>query len=159
MIIILAKFQTSFEYDDTIRRACGRGDVSTPSFGNHLNPILTRGADYAHPILVSTPSFESHRRACSVTKIRTFYKTNFNRLVEMVVQKVEIIVALTICQGQRQPIFSILQPLFLITSIIQMLLLKLCSKKEQQSPYQDRLTYTNIVQAKSLAQIGVCFMQ
>ena len=23
-----------------------------------------RGADYAHPILVSTPSFESHRRAC-----------------------------------------------------------------------------------------------
>jgi hypothetical protein len=22
------------------------------------------GADYAHPILVSTPSFESHRRAC-----------------------------------------------------------------------------------------------
>ena len=23
-----------------------------------------RGADYAHSILVSTPSFESHRRAC-----------------------------------------------------------------------------------------------
>ena len=44
--------------------ACGRGDVSTPSFGSHLNPILTRGADYALPILVSTPSFESHRRAC-----------------------------------------------------------------------------------------------
>ena len=30
--------------------ACGRGDVSTPSFGGHLNPISTRGADYAHPI-------------------------------------------------------------------------------------------------------------
>ena len=44
--------------------ACGRGDVSTPSFGRHLNPILTRGADYAHHILMSRPSFESHRRAC-----------------------------------------------------------------------------------------------
>ena len=29
--------------------ACGRGDVSIPSFGSHLNPISTRGADYAHP--------------------------------------------------------------------------------------------------------------
>ena len=29
--------------------ACGCGDVSTPSFGSHLNPISTRGADYAHP--------------------------------------------------------------------------------------------------------------
>ena len=45
--------------------ACGRGDVSTPSFGSHPNPISTRGADYAHPIIVSTPSFESHRRACT----------------------------------------------------------------------------------------------
>ena len=32
--------------------ACGRGDVSTPSFGSHLNPISTREADYAHPIYV-----------------------------------------------------------------------------------------------------------
>ena len=30
--------------------ACGRGDVSTPNFGSHLNPISTRGANYAHPI-------------------------------------------------------------------------------------------------------------
>ena len=45
--------------------ACGRGDVSTPSFDSHLNPIPTRGADYAHHILMSTPSFESHRHACS----------------------------------------------------------------------------------------------
>jgi hypothetical protein len=30
--------------------ACGQGDMSTPSFGSHLNPILTREADYAHPI-------------------------------------------------------------------------------------------------------------
>jgi hypothetical protein len=29
-----------------------------------LNLSQPRGADYAHPILMSTPSFESHRRAC-----------------------------------------------------------------------------------------------
>ena len=45
--------------------AYGCGDVSTPSFVSHLNTISTKGADYAHPILVSTLSFESHRRACS----------------------------------------------------------------------------------------------
>ena len=38
--------------------ACGRGDVSTPSFGSHLNPISTRGggADYwcPHQVLKAT---------------------------------------------------------------------------------------------------------
>ena len=47
--------------------ACGLGDMSMPSFGIYLNPISTRGgADYAHPILMSTPSFESHRRTWNV---------------------------------------------------------------------------------------------
>ena len=48
---------------------CGRGDVSTPSFGSHPNPISTRGAGYAHPILQYTgvnAKFEIHRRACNV---------------------------------------------------------------------------------------------
>ena len=53
--------------------ACGCGDVSTPSFGSHLNPISTRGADYAHSILVSTPSFESHRRAWYTIILVTIY--------------------------------------------------------------------------------------
>ena len=35
---------------DGHRQAFGHGDVSTPSFGSHLQPILTRGADYAHHI-------------------------------------------------------------------------------------------------------------
>ena len=48
--------------------ACGRGDMSTSSFGIYLNPISTRGAAYAHPILMSTQSFESHRRAWILTK-------------------------------------------------------------------------------------------
>ena len=30
--------------------ACGRGDMSTPSFGSDLNPISPRGADCVHPI-------------------------------------------------------------------------------------------------------------
>jgi hypothetical protein len=34
--------------------ACGRGDVSTPSFDSHVNPILTGGADYAHQVLKAT---------------------------------------------------------------------------------------------------------
>ena len=29
--------------------ACGRGDMSTPSFGSHLNPILTRGGRLCPP--------------------------------------------------------------------------------------------------------------
>ena len=56
-----------FSSDQARLWACGRGDVSTPSFGSHLNPISTRGADYAHSTLVSTQSFESHRCACSVS--------------------------------------------------------------------------------------------
>ena len=55
---------TSRSYMQARLWACGRGDMSTPCFGSHLNPISTRGEDYAHPILVSTSSFESHRRAC-----------------------------------------------------------------------------------------------
>ena len=39
---------------------CGRGDVSTPSFGSHLNPISTRGADYAHQVLKATGAPDSH---------------------------------------------------------------------------------------------------
>ena len=47
--------------DVNYRRACGHVDVgkSTPSFDNRPNPITTRaGADYAHHITVSPPSFE-----------------------------------------------------------------------------------------------------
>ena len=57
--------------------ACGRGDVSTPSFGSHLNPISTRGADYAHSILMSPPSFESHRRACCVMSTNFLFSKVF----------------------------------------------------------------------------------
>ena len=49
-----------------IRRACGHVDVGTCSrqvLADTSTLSQTEGADYAYPILVSTPSFESHRRA------------------------------------------------------------------------------------------------
>jgi hypothetical protein len=51
-------------HEANCRRACGHGDMSTPSFGCHLNPIPTKEKDFANHILMSPPSFESrHRRA------------------------------------------------------------------------------------------------
>ena len=49
------------------RRACGHVDVGTfphQVLAATLTLSQPEGADQAHPILVSTPSFESHRRAC-----------------------------------------------------------------------------------------------
>ena len=44
------------------RRVFGHGDWYPPSFGSHLsNPISTEGgADYAHPILMSPPTFRTN---------------------------------------------------------------------------------------------------
>ena len=73
----LNKFRHVWESYQERLWACGRGDKSTPSFGIYLNPISTRGADYAHPILMSTPSFESHRRACTwMVTIHIFFSLN-----------------------------------------------------------------------------------
>ena len=49
------------------RRACGHVDEGTcphQVLAATLTLSQPRGADYAHPILVSSLSFESHRRAC-----------------------------------------------------------------------------------------------
>ena len=54
------------------RRACGHGDIG---IGPHqivaatLTLFQPEGADYAHHILMSPPSFESHRRACNVLTV------------------------------------------------------------------------------------------
>ena len=53
----------------SLRRACGHVDVGMcphQVLAATLTLSQPRGADYAQPILVSTPSFESHRRACSL---------------------------------------------------------------------------------------------
>jgi hypothetical protein len=50
-----------------VRRACGHVDVGTcphQVLAATLTLYQPGRADYAHPILVSTPSFESPRRAC-----------------------------------------------------------------------------------------------
>ena len=52
------------------RRACGLGDVGTcphQDLTATVALILPGGADYAHHILMSTPSFESHRHSWTVT--------------------------------------------------------------------------------------------
>ena len=35
------------------------GALAPPEFGSSVNPIPTRGADYAHHITASTPGFEN----------------------------------------------------------------------------------------------------
>ena len=53
---------------DINRRACGHVDVGTRPhqvLASTLTLSQPEGADYAHRILMSTPSFESHRRACN----------------------------------------------------------------------------------------------
>ena len=57
-----------YSRDIHIRRACGHVDVGTcphQVLAATLTLYQPEGADYAHPVLVSTPSFENHRRACS----------------------------------------------------------------------------------------------
>ena len=69
------------------RHACGHGDVGTcPHQVFAVTLTLSQpggGADYAHPILVSPTSFESHRHACMYkdwhpksVKIGTYYPKN-----------------------------------------------------------------------------------
>ena len=53
---------------ETVYSACGPVDVGTcphQVLAATLTLSQPRGVDYAHPILMSPPSFEIHRRACS----------------------------------------------------------------------------------------------
>ena len=65
------------------RRACGHVDVGTcphQVLAATLTLSQPRGADYAHPLLVSTPSFESHRHAWYISNV---YKKQFLRPVKI----------------------------------------------------------------------------
>ena len=37
----------------------GQGGLAHPEFGSSVNPITTRGTDYAHHITASPPGFEN----------------------------------------------------------------------------------------------------
>ena len=66
------------------RRACGHVDMGTrPHQVLAATLIISQpgGADYAHPILVSTPSFEIHRRACSAPKGQLISKCPLGAIV------------------------------------------------------------------------------
>ena len=66
-----------------LRRTCGHVDVGTcphQVLAATLTLSQPEGADYAHPILVSTPSFESDRRACIMlyfSCIKVFLSNNY----------------------------------------------------------------------------------
>ena len=65
------KIQQDSKMLTQLRPACGLVDVGTcphQVLAATLTLSQPGGADYAHPILVSTPNFESHRRACIVLK-------------------------------------------------------------------------------------------
>ena len=67
-------------FENLIRSACGHVDVGTSPhqvLASTLTLSQPGGADYAHPILMSTPSFESHRRACTwMVTIHIFFSLN-----------------------------------------------------------------------------------
>ena len=68
------------------RRACGHVDVGTcphKVLAATLTLSQPGGEDYAHPILVSTPSFESHRRACSVIYFCMLLKSENQTLIQL----------------------------------------------------------------------------
>ena len=51
----------SFDYGFCSDAASGwaRWALAHPEFGSSVNPITTRGADYAHPITASPPGYEN----------------------------------------------------------------------------------------------------
>ena len=44
-----------------------RGAMASPVFGRSVNPISTKGADYAHQIIRAPPDFQTFRRPCDGT--------------------------------------------------------------------------------------------
>ena len=63
-------------------------DGSQPSLGSHLNPIPTRGNRLCPPysiyyVLMSSPSFESHRGDCMVFSLIFQNIKAFNRTINL----------------------------------------------------------------------------
>ena len=50
----------------------GWGGFSPPSFGQTVNPIATRGADYTHHSTMSSPDFQTLQRACFRSQLLKF---------------------------------------------------------------------------------------
>ena len=66
--------------------ACGRGDMSTPSFGRHLNPISTRGGRVCPPYTgvqvlkaTGTPDIIDIRKRNVVSTTVVFVKKIYNK--------------------------------------------------------------------------------
>ena len=48
--------------------------LAHPEFGSSVNPITTRGADYAHHITASPPGFENPAAALQFMTLTSFHK-------------------------------------------------------------------------------------
>ena len=54
--------------------AGGLGGLAHPEFGSSVNPILTRGADYAHHITACPPGFENLTASLTLININVATK-------------------------------------------------------------------------------------
>ena len=63
------------KYSDAASGWAGRA-LAHPEFGSSVNPITTRGADYAHHITASPPGFENPAAAL-LRKIFEYTQANF----------------------------------------------------------------------------------
>ena len=54
--------------------------LAHPEFGSSVNPITTRGADYAHHITANPPGFENPAAALQYINVRKLFKGgNYSR--------------------------------------------------------------------------------
>ena len=112
LLLLLSPFSFSKLHGFLYSSACGQVDVGTcphQVFAATLTLSQPVGADYAHPILVSTPSFESHRRACysiaslmirSDRKQEPFILCRSSQFQQILNNYVEISI-MNLCRNQR----------------------------------------------------------
>ena len=55
--------------------------MAPPDFGRSVEPILTKGADYAHQIILAPPDFQTFLRPCNVNKDLKSFGSNYVRRV------------------------------------------------------------------------------
>ena len=52
--------------------------LAPPDLGSSINPTSTKGADYAHQIILATPDFQTFRRPWIVSHSRNVFKKSKN---------------------------------------------------------------------------------
>ena len=68
--------ETYMAYSDAASRWTG-GALAHPEFRSSINPITTRGADYAHRITASPPGFENPQASLAALHTWAWYGARF----------------------------------------------------------------------------------